>query len=383
MFYKANEIRTVHLEVTNKCNALCPQCVRSVNGAFLNPNVKLSSLDLESITSIFNQSFLTQLNEIKLCGSYGDPIAHNHLLSIIRYFKDTSPKIRLTVDTNGGLHNEVWWQELANILGDDDKVVFGIDGLEDTNHLYRVGVNWKRLEQNFKAFIHSGGNAHWHFIVFKHNQHQLEEAKSFSKAIGFKEFSYKRSGRFGEVIINDKKIIGTPVYNSNSELSHVLEPATENLNSKYEDSSFDFTLASNTSKIIQPDDMNLTENRNINNIDKNHLNSLNSEAVSCEAINDKSLYISCFGNAYPCCYTAWPIYAPYSGLIVNQIRQIVDETKAFEQINLKENSLESVLKSDFFKNIYNGLSNNSSRCLSCSFACGVGEKYRKEERAQL
>lgn len=383
MFYKANEIQTVHLEVTNKCNALCPQCVRSVNGAFLNPNVKLASLDLDSIKVIFNQNFLTQLNEIKLCGSYGDPIAHNQLLSIIKFFKETSPKTKLTIDTNGGLHNVEWWQELASLLSDNDKVVFGIDGLEDTNHLYRVGVNWDRLEKNFKAFINSGGIAHWHFIIFKHNQHQLEEAKSFSKEVGFKGFSYKKSGRFGEVKIDNKKIIGTPVYNSNSQLSHILQPATDNLNSKYEDNSFDFTLAHNTSKIIQPDDMNLEENRNINNIDKDYLNSLNNEAVSCEAINDKSLYISCFGNAYPCCYTAWPVYAPYSGLIVNQIRQIIDKTSALKQINLKENSLESVLESEFFKNIFNGLSNNSSRCLSCSFACGAGEKYRKEERAQL
>ena len=56
-------------------------------------------------------------------------------------------------------------------------VVFGIDGLEDTSHIYRVNTSFKKVIENAEAFIKQGGLGTWQFIVFKHNVHQLESAK--------------------------------------------------------------------------------------------------------------------------------------------------------------------------------------------------------------
>ena len=33
------------------------------------------------------------------------------------------------------------------------RVVWGIDGLEDTTHLYRRNVKWDKLQENFRAYI--------------------------------------------------------------------------------------------------------------------------------------------------------------------------------------------------------------------------------------
>ena len=40
------------------------------------------------------------------------------------------------IHTNGGVHNTDWWEKLAQIINHNGKIDFGIDGLEDTNHLY-------------------------------------------------------------------------------------------------------------------------------------------------------------------------------------------------------------------------------------------------------
>ena len=39
--------------------------------------------------------------------------------------------------TNGGARSKQWWTDLGKLTKGKMRVTFGIDGLEDTNHLYR------------------------------------------------------------------------------------------------------------------------------------------------------------------------------------------------------------------------------------------------------
>ena len=84
-------------------------------------------------------------------------------------------------------------------------VVFGIDGLSDTNHIYRKNVNWSKLEENYKTFIDHGGKAIWQFIVFEHNKHQLSQAKKISKIEKFLAFNEKYSERENHEVVEIKK----------------------------------------------------------------------------------------------------------------------------------------------------------------------------------
>ena len=104
--------------------------------------------------------------------------------------------ITLGMNTNGALRNREWWQELAGILNQSrDYVVFSIDGLADTNHIYRRGVDWSTLIKNAQAFIDAGGSAHWDMLVYRHNQHQVDAAESLARSMGFTWFRVKVSKR--------------------------------------------------------------------------------------------------------------------------------------------------------------------------------------------
>ena len=46
LLYHYEEIRTVHLEVTSKCNARCPMCLRTICGGKTNPQLPLVELSL-------------------------------------------------------------------------------------------------------------------------------------------------------------------------------------------------------------------------------------------------------------------------------------------------------------------------------------------------
>ena len=70
--YSYQDIRTVHLEITAKCQAACLQCDRNINGGDLNPNIKLDELSLEDCKNI-PPEFVKQLNSLFMCGNLGDP----------------------------------------------------------------------------------------------------------------------------------------------------------------------------------------------------------------------------------------------------------------------------------------------------------------------
>lgn len=240
------DIKILHIEPTDACNAACPQCFREVDPSFNKTN--LHHLSIEQIKDLLDTDTIRGLSKIYMCGNYGDPAAGKHTLEIYKYFKQINPTITLGMNTNGGLRNKEWWQELAKIMYTSspypqEYVVFSIDGLEDTNHIYRVNVNWDKLIENVKAFISAGGQAHWDMLVFKHNEHQVEDAKKMAKNLGFKWFRAKISKRFDSIPVD------------------FLQPPSR------------------------------WENPNIS-----------SGSITCHALTEQSIYISAQGLVYPCCW---------------------------------------------------------------------------------
>jgi MoaA/NifB/PqqE/SkfB family radical SAM enzyme len=100
------------------------------------------------------------------------------------------------MNTNGAIQNSTWWQTLGEIFHrQQDYVVFSIDGLEDTNHIYRRGVNWNKLIENAQAYIATGASAHWDMLVYRHNEHQVDACQQLARELGFTWFRAKVSKR--------------------------------------------------------------------------------------------------------------------------------------------------------------------------------------------
>ena len=188
--YSPDQIKHIHLEPTQRCQAQCPMCDRTNN-----PHVGKAELSLGNFMQIVDIDFARQLNSLLMCGNHGDPIVSDDILSIFRYLRVNNPKMYLHMTTNAGARDDEWWKELVSILGTRGKVTFSVDGLEDTNHLYRVGANWNKIIENAKAFIKAGGQACWQFIEFDHNKHQVEEARQLAHEMGFCEFRTVSSSR--------------------------------------------------------------------------------------------------------------------------------------------------------------------------------------------
>ena len=248
--FKLESVKVLHLEPTTDCNAACPQCPRTY-GTFTS-----AELSLNKIKELFSSDFIKQLDKMFMCGNLGDPAAAKESLEIFKYFRTVNPNITLGMNTNGGLRSPSWWAELAKVLDNPaDYVVFSIDGLEDTNHIYRRNVIWSRIIENVKSFIDNGGSAHWDMLVFAHNEHQVNLAEMLAKDLGFSWFRAKVSKRHKQlpvVGINPPKTWQDPVVDSKDIDCYALKE-----NSIYVDAQGNFSpccwhgLEPNTNNVVE------------------------------------------------------------------------------------------------------------------------------------
>ncbi len=176
-----DEIKIVHLELTAKCNAACPMCGRNWYGG---PDIRTlpkGELGLDDIKKILPSNFIKQLNHLYICGNHGDPLMAKDTLEILTYIRNINPRMSLGMHSNASGRSKEWWAKLGKLLSHEhDYCRFSIDGLEDTNHLYRRNTNWKKIMESSESFIANGGKAIWEYLIFKHNQHQLVQAKELA-----------------------------------------------------------------------------------------------------------------------------------------------------------------------------------------------------------
>jgi len=355
--YKYNDIKTVHLEITEACNAACPMCARNINGGEDNPHLTGAELTLEDCKVIFSPHFIAQLDRMYMCGNFGDPVAAKDTLEVFNYFRQNNPKMNLCMYTNGSAKKPEWWKELASVLGKNSYVVFSIDGLADTNHLYRQNTIFDKIIENAQAFIDAGGRARWDYIVFAHNEHQVEQAEALSKKMGFEKFQYKKSARFFSNASGTTKEIHQAVNRKGAPTTTLQAPTDP----KYRNSVLD-----QLSKIVGQKEQevkflpskqieaisaqsNQTFHTDISKKTKMELE-LDNAVIKCKVAEEKSVYISAEGIVQPCCWTAGQMYVWYHKPLGTQIWEAIDRIGK-NRLNAKEYTLESIINGMYFQEV--------------------------------
>lgn len=295
--YNLDDIHHVHLEISSLCNAACPLCPRNFYGYEYNDGYVERNMTLAEVKQIFQPKFIQQLGEIVINGNFGDSVMNPETIDIVEYFKSCSANLTITISTNAGARNQQYWESLAKL---GIRVIFCIDGLEDTHSLYRQNTLYSTVIQNAKIFIAAGGFAIWKMIDFDHNRHQQSTAQTLSQQLGFKKFQLLDRGR------NQ-----APVFDKNRQLSHKIGNPVE--------ISFDRLWKSRTQDEVLLKD--ITPTRSPTNI-------------NCYAKKQKSIYISSTGDVSPCC---WLGFSPktyghgnYHEAANKQFRDFVQENNALE-----------------------------------------------------
>lgn len=340
--FNFNQLKQLHLEISNNCQASCPMCTRNIHGGIDNPNLKLKDWSLEEYKTIISEEVLHQVELIYFCGNYGDPLLNNDLISMIEYSVDINPNIEIRVHTNGSLRGSSWWDKLAKAMPKKHSVIFAIDGLQDTHSIYRIGTNFNKIIDNAKVFIAAGGTASWAYIRFKHNEHQVDKAKSLAKELGFSEFSLKDSSRW---LLEPK----FSVVDKNNQVIYFLEP------SKHSEI-----------KIINTD------------IIQNYQSILEKTEIDCHAKHIQEAYIDAHGNVFPCCWIALIPYHPperYEFIsnirdkILEQYNDLISSFGGIEKLSGIKQPLREIINSSEYQNLWN-IYWTDKKLITCARTCG-------------
>lgn len=177
-----------HIEPTSKCTLECPLCDRT----WFYETFKKRNLHEINIDHLVK--FVGPNAKVSMCGNNGDPIYHSQFHKLCSELKNNNCTLRIT--TNGSSKTKKWWEKLNKILDKDDTIIFSIDGLEDTNHIYRKNAKWKSIMNAIDSLQKRKCKIAWKFIVFKHNQHQIYEAKKLCDTLNFDNFLLEQSDRW-------------------------------------------------------------------------------------------------------------------------------------------------------------------------------------------
>lgn len=172
------------VEPTTSCNLRCPQCPSGLR-AFTRPTGMLDP-------SLFEQ-VIDQLNAKLIYLTFyfqGEPYLNPKFLDMVKYA--VQKKIYTSTSTNGHYLDDE--NAKKTVLSGLDRLIISIDGAtQNTYSKYRIGGDLQKVLQGLstllawkKKFKSNTPYIILQFIVFKHNEHELESLKSMARLLNIK-----------------------------------------------------------------------------------------------------------------------------------------------------------------------------------------------------
>lgn len=371
--YNIPNIRRLQIELTTRCNASCPACSRNLSGGPVVPGLELLELTLTDIKQMFPTEILKNLCSVNYCGNLGDPGLVKDIIGILEYFKENSNQNLIQyIRTNGGMRGPEHWAELAKFFQDKPKVnsegelhifsksamVFSVDGLKDTNHIYRRGVMWDKVIANMTAFSEAGGYGVWEWLIFGHNEHQLDEARELADKLGF-HFVVKTPVGFGET---DGLVRPLRAYTKEGNYDYSIWPAGftgEKIDeARFKDSKLMYAPPGGA-------------------VLKDYSSTLAKEStIKCKSIEnekDQEIFVTASGHILPCCYLGAAFGQQDTSYSRVQFNQMIKNT-GLDHFDLRKHSLLDILNGNtfgkFFTDSWASPSVEKGKMLFCVEVCG-------------
>lgn len=179
----------ISVEPTTSCNLRCPQCPSGLR-SFSRP---VGMLQGDLYKGIIDD--LAPTLAYLILYFQGEPYLNPDFLDMVAY----AHKKKIYTATSTNAHYLKPENAKKTVESGLDRVIISIDGTtEDTYKKYRIGGSLEKVLEGTKNLVAAKRAAKsstphiiWQFIVFKHNEHQIEDMKALAKEYGVDELGIK------------------------------------------------------------------------------------------------------------------------------------------------------------------------------------------------
>lgn len=202
----------VFVDPINLCNLRCPLCATGM-GEIQRTRQRM---DYEHFKKVIDR-LSPSAYEVSLY-NWGEPLLHKDIFEMIKYARS---KNLATVMSS---HLSVNKPELMDQILDSglEELTVSIDGVtQDVYEKYRVKGNLELVLSNLRRLIAMREERRsvtpvieWQFIVFKHNEHQIDAAKRMADEIGVDLIRFIPAGLPFDATVDRKQALAKQYYSS-------------------------------------------------------------------------------------------------------------------------------------------------------------------------
>lgn len=171
------------IEPTNICQLKCPLCFTGAGKSGRAKGFMEFELYKKIINTLSPYAFHVFLH------LWGESFLHKDINKFIQYAHNANLSTTISSNLSFSLDDK----KVEDIINAGlDVLVVSLDGITpETYSKYRVGGDFEQVVFNIKLFLKKRKEMNsktphikWHFIVMKHNEHQVGDAKRFANEIG-------------------------------------------------------------------------------------------------------------------------------------------------------------------------------------------------------
>ena len=169
--------RTLNIDIGFRCPLECPRCQRQRqwrNNGLKVPGRDLTFEEIDKISDFYN--------DFHFCGQLSDPVHHPKFPQILEMLYKKN--VRCEIHNAASQKSKEYYIKCFK-ANPDAHWVFGIDGLPEESHKYRVNQDGQKL---FEIMIEStkylANTPTWQYIIFSYNEDHIEQARKLAKENG-------------------------------------------------------------------------------------------------------------------------------------------------------------------------------------------------------
>lgn len=165
----------VNVDTSYRCVFKCGQCQRQrINGGdMIKQGKDISEESMQKLVDFYWS--------INFCGQISDPIYHPRFLKLLQICEGR----KLRISTVGSGKKQSFWDEAFSYNKGKTAWVFGVDGIDKSSEIHRVGSNFEDTWSQMKKGVSLGHIIIWQYIVFDYNENDMDTAIQMAKDNNF------------------------------------------------------------------------------------------------------------------------------------------------------------------------------------------------------